>query len=128
MWGVQGFCYRVAEGGRGGFWQEPPGSITQAWAGAVPPAVTASSLPRSRGLLTSSSVHRGCTSRAPWLHPPAPLPENTPSVPHVSSCHANYNRRIIPEQPPRRAVLFIGKQPGWHGPDKLLRGINKTQD
>jgi len=118
--------------------EEASGRSTPAEAGdpllaeAVPPALTASSLMWSLVPLTGSSTRHGATSLG-WsgahrLRPPAPLPEDIPSLPPVSTCHTNSNHHAVPEHPPRCAALFIAKQTALRSPDKLLRGINKAKD
>lgn len=101
--GTQDLCWLLAGGRRGHFWQALPSSI--------PPS---SISPSSKG--SSSSPPRA-----------AARVRELPSVSRVSTRHANYNHYIIPEQPPRCAVLFIGKQTGSRSPDKLLCGINKKR-
>lgn len=63
----------------------------------------------------------------PSCHTPGEHLPGAPCFP-CFSCHTNYNHSIIPEQPPRCAVLFIGKQTGSHSPDMLLWGIHKAKD
>lgn len=106
--------------------RKPPGSIT-----AGPGRSGSSSI---NGLILD--VELGAMNRQqrarrvhvpPSCHTPGEHLPGAPCFPRFS-CHTNYNHSIIPEQPPRCAVLFIGKQTGSHSPDMLLWGIHKAKD